>query len=87
MHVLDVSTLFEPAVLDRLPINYRYMTRVETNTFSEHFIGRRFSSSAAHGARDFMTQGLYKPVSDLVYSELLPTGSDLPDFDIPTQAP
>jgi len=73
MHVLDVSTLFEPELLDRLPINYRYMTRLETRTFSEHFIGQRFSTSAAHFSRDFITQGLYKPLSEWVYQDFLAT--------------
>ncbi|RYC68450.1 MULTISPECIES: hypothetical protein [Spirosoma] len=80
MHVLDVSTLFEPELLDRLPINYRYMTRLETSTFGEHFIGQRFSTSTAHYSRDFITQGLYKPVSDWVYPDFLPPPlAPLPD--------
>ena len=80
MHILDVSTLFEPELLDRLPINYRYMTRVETSTFSEHFIGRRFSTSSAHFSRDFITQSLYKPLSDWVYQDFQ-AAPLLPDLD------
>lgn len=86
MNILGVSTLFESAILDRLPINYRYMTRIETNTFGEHYIGRRFSTSAAHYAHDFMTHGLYKPLSDRVYSELAPADF-LPPIDANPNTP
>lgn len=71
MKVIGVDSIFSEEVLSELPINYRFMTKVESSTFGEHYEGRRFSQSVRHQSNKYLTVRAYKPMSNIVAQDYL----------------
>ena len=70
MITLDVTTLFTEDDLAQLPLTFRFMTPIETTSFEENYSAQRFGRSGPHFSKQYLSQGSYKPLSDLIYQDL-----------------
>ena len=69
MKDIQIDTLF-PELVDRLPLNYRYMVKMEESNFEENYSKFRFSRSIRHFSGEYINGGCYKPLSDIVVQAL-----------------
>jgi hypothetical protein len=65
------GTLFPEDLLEKLPINYRYLTMIKSDTFQENYVGYRFSKSLKHSAKEFINAQGYKPISDIILQDII----------------
>ncbi len=72
MKIIGVGSVFSEEALAVLPINYRFMMRVDPATFQENYEGRRFSTSARHQSRSYLCAPPGKPVSSIVVQDYFP---------------
>lgn len=76
MNVLGFDTVFGEELLQQLPVNYRFMAKIEASSFRENYTGRRFSRSARHQSQNYLCAAPGKPVSSLVVHEYLVPPAD-----------
>jgi hypothetical protein len=74
MNIKGIETIFEAKLLDQLPPTYRYLVRIESSTFKEHFTGYRFSKSQRHFSKNFINANAYKPLSEIIYQDFKSDG-------------
>lgn len=67
MKVTGNNTIFSESLLQKAPINYRYMVEIETSSFNEDAPGYRFSKSHRHSSKAFINANCYKPISDIIF--------------------
>jgi hypothetical protein len=65
MKNVEIDTLF-PNLVDKLPVNYRFMVKMEASNFEENYDKYRFSQSVRHFAGEYINAGSYKPLSDII---------------------
>lgn len=69
MKDVKIDTLF-PELVDKLPLNYRYMVKMEESNFEENYSKYRFSKSTRHFSGEYINGGSYKPLSDIIVQAL-----------------
>jgi hypothetical protein len=69
MNIKGIETIFSDELLNQLPPTYRFLVRIESSTFKEHFIGYRFSESHQHFSKKYINANAYKPFSEIVYQD------------------
>jgi hypothetical protein len=69
MNIKGIDTIFPANILDELPPTYRFLVRIESSTFKEHFIGYRFSESQLHSSKQYINANAYKPLSEIIYQD------------------
>lgn len=69
MNIKGIDTIFPESILDDLPPTYRFLVRIESSTFKEHFTGYRFSESQLHFSKRYINANAYKPLSEIIYQD------------------
>jgi hypothetical protein len=69
MKIKGITTIFSEELLAQLPPTYRFLVRIESSTFKEHFNGYRFSRSNRHFAKQYINANAYKPLSEIIYQD------------------
>jgi hypothetical protein len=69
MNIKGIETIFPEKVLDVLPPTYRFLVRIESSTFKEHFTDYRFSESVQHFSKQYINANAYKPLSEIIYQD------------------
>ncbi|MVT09807.1 hypothetical protein [Chitinophaga tropicalis] len=57
--------------LKSLPVTYRLIRQMNTADVGELYNGARYGSSRRHFSRQFMMQGPYKPLSEVLYQQYI----------------
>lgn len=70
MKSLGTGSVFADEIIELLPVNYRFMTIIETSSFREHYNESRFSTSKRYFSKKYINSSSYKPLSEIIYQDL-----------------
>ncbi|QNK62322.1 hypothetical protein H7F33_17530 [Pedobacter sp. PAMC26386] len=66
----------EEEIVKQLPLNYRYIKKLEVALTTELKQGKRFSISNFHYSGQYLTAETYKPISNIFISDLIKKHED-----------